>query len=832
MKIKKLLAFALAALLLSALVPAYAAPEGEKTVGICQLEEYMNHPACQLTYTNGAGIGHSFEGHTDLYGNPYAQSTDADGSRAEIESVPAFYTHWDVISFEYKVTSELNHDCFRFTVDNRVVLEVDHEMSSWQTFSYHLDGGYEHFNWIFFDRTDELPDEEAYVCIRNVLIRSHLDLYNTRAALNKGGGGSCVSVTTEANGTNGYAFSVFSSDSDTHDLFLYSTNGGVSSSVSTLQAEFSVEGATASRPMLFSFDYAVSCELNYDFLIFKDNGNEVARFTGIDDFSWYTYDYQIASNGLHTFTWEYQKDVSLDAGSDMACIDNMRMYVAGSHERAETLYNGLNAPDSDAALVFNTPAGYRAFVPAYVPDQDPCFASNNRFLDGTSAALETVVNMAAGEQLKFDFLVSSEPLHDQLCFYANDVLQENWYGVFPDAGGHYTFTAPTTGTYRFRWEYAKDSSGSMGKDCAWISNVRYIGSYHNERTLSDALVNSALNERNVSVNSVTNYHYFNFLPVTVTGEPAVMSLSRYYDGTESILGGNIQNLAAGDTVHFEYMVLAESSDKLIFAIAGDNALEAPGDIMSDWHEFNWVSGVSGAANFSFTYQKDSSLSSGLDCVYVRNFCVTTGGSPSMPGLDEALNAFDTDQQLHFSTNGAYPFVVGMDDSDEYYAGSSNQGVNNSTSSMTCAASFQAGDTVTFRYTVDSEQNYDWFNFKVDDGINLVHESGSSGVRTFSLTIEEGGNHILEWSYTKDSSQSFGDDMVRIYNVKVTHGSGGTPGDANGDGTVDVTDALLVLRYAMGLVNTIPGMSACDVNGDGVVDMTDALVILRIAMGII
>ena len=832
MKINNLLALALAALMLLALVPAYAAPEGEKTVGICQLEEYMNHPACQLTYTNGPGVWYGFEGHTDLYGTPYAQSTDADGSRAEIESVQAYFNHGDVISFEYKVTSELDRDCFRFTVDDRVVLEVDHEMSSWQTFSYHLDGGYEHFNWIFFDRTDDLPNEEAYVCIRNVLIRSHLEYYNTRAALNKGGGGSCVSVTTEANGTNGYAFSVFSSDSDTHDLFLYSTNGGVSSSVSTLQAEFSVEGATASKPMLFSFDYAVSCELNYDFLIFKDNGNEVARFTGIDDFSWNTYDYQITSNGLHTFTWEYQKDVSLDAGSDMACIDNMRMYVAGSHERAETLYNSLNSPDSDATLVFNTPAGYRAFVPACVPDHAPRFASNNRFLDGTSAALETVVNMAAGERLSFVFFVSSERLYDHFCFYANDVLQDNWSGVGEPMWRSYTFTAPTTGTYRFRWEYAKNSSGSSGRDCAWISEVKYTGSYHNERTLSDALVNSALNERNVSVNSVTNYHYFNFLPVTVTGEPAVMSLSRYYDGTESILGGNIQNLTAGDTVHFEYMVLAESADKLVFSIAGENALAAPGDIMSDWHEFNWVSSVSGSANFSFTFQKDSSFSSGLDCVYVRNFCVSTGGSPNMPSLDEALNAFDTDQQLHFSTNGAYPFVVGMENSDEYYAGSSNRGVNSSTSSMTCAANFQAGDTVTFYYSVDSEQNYDWFNFKVDDGIDLVHESGSSGVRTFSLTIEEGGSHILEWSYTKDSSQSFGDDMVKIYNVKVTRGSGGTQGDANGDGTVDVTDALLVLRCALGLIDTLPGLSSCDVNGDGSVNMTDALIILRMALGII
>ena len=60
-----------------------------------------------------------------------------------------------------------------------------------------------------------------------------------------------------------------------------------------------------------------------------------------------------------------------------------------------------------------------------------------------------------------------------------------------------------------------------------------------------------------------------------------------------------------------------------------------------------------------------------------------------------------------------------------------------------------------------------------------------------------------------------------------------PGDVNGDGSVDVTDALLCLRCAMGLV-TLDGNthSAADTNGDGNIDVTDALMILRCAMGLI
>lgn len=62
---------------------------------------------------------------------------------------------------------------------------------------------------------------------------------------------------------------------------------------------------------------------------------------------------------------------------------------------------------------------------------------------------------------------------------------------------------------------------------------------------------------------------------------------------------------------------------------------------------------------------------------------------------------------------------------------------------------------------------------------------------------------------------------------------GTPGDVNGDGSVSVDDALLVLRASLTLVQlSAEQAEAADINNDGIVDMTDALVILRIAMGLI
>lgn len=56
-----------------------------------------------------------------------------------------------------------------------------------------------------------------------------------------------------------------------------------------------------------------------------------------------------------------------------------------------------------------------------------------------------------------------------------------------------------------------------------------------------------------------------------------------------------------------------------------------------------------------------------------------------------------------------------------------------------------------------------------------------------------------------------------------------PGDANGDGTVNGQDALLILQYDAGWNVTINTANA-DVNGSGSVDMADALLIFRYDAG--
>ena len=56
------------------------------------------------------------------------------------------------------------------------------------------------------------------------------------------------------------------------------------------------------------------------------------------------------------------------------------------------------------------------------------------------------------------------------------------------------------------------------------------------------------------------------------------------------------------------------------------------------------------------------------------------------------------------------------------------------------------------------------------------------------------------------------------------------GDVNGSGNVDVQDAMLVLRYTLGIGDLSANQLAlADMNNDGSVNAQDAMIILRAAM---
>lgn len=194
-------------------------------------------------------------------------------------------------------------------------------------------------------------------------------------------------------------------------------------------------------------------------------------------------------------------------------------------------------------------------------------------------------------------------------------------------------------------------------------------------------------------------------------------------------------------------------------------------------------------------------------------------------LDYALNA--SGGTLSFNAAGQYPFRGTVVDG-RAAAVSGNAGVNSSTSSLTLNTHMNAGQELSFDYKVSSERNYDSFKFFVN-GAEVLYADGEVDWTTFGWSAESAGSYTFEWRFTKDVSVAYGSDCVWIDEVALS-GTALLPGDADGSGAVDSLDALMVLRYAMGLINGLPNFANADVNGDGAVDSADALMILRMTLG--
>lgn len=146
--------------------------------------------------------------------------------------------------------------------------------------------------------------------------------------------------------------------------------------------------------------------------------------------------------------------------------------------------------------------------------------------------------------------------------------------------------------------------------------------------------------------------------------------------------------------------------------------------------------------------------------------------------------------------------------------------------MPTAASAQAGHTIGVEYIVDG-------------GLTPLEEvlvNGYSRDRASGKTF-----HFLNWSSTGEEgtasgTANWGDEVYFVIKVVEADGYASTwtsgtipltrsPGDADENGSVDISDALAVLLYASDAQGTI-NLGNADVNGDNTVDLRDALLIFQ------
>lgn len=209
-----------------------------------------------------------------------------------------------------------------------------------------------------------------------------------------------------------------------------------------------------------------------------------------------------------------------------------------------------------------------------------------------------------------------------------------------------------------------------------------------------------------------------------------------------------------------------------------------------------------------------------------------------PTLEDALNV--ENGNLTFDNTGSqYPWEVDMSDTlSRLAAKSTNEGASSSRSSFSLTVDMDAGDTMTFDWKVSSESNYDLLKFFVGTS-EREHISGTVDWYTVSYTAPSTGTYTFTWEYYKDYSVNSGSDCGWVDNIYVPGYEGEPqppeylPGDVDLNGQVEVIDAVLALRAAMGLIQLSDLQTlAGDMDSNGSVSVSDAVIIMRMAMGLI
>ena len=591
-----------------------------------------------------------------------------------------------------------------------------------------------------------------------------------------------------------------------------STNGGIANSQSTVS--YSASGDIGSVRFSAYVSGEGSGTYFYDglkvYLVYNDNTYFQFQTYSTNN-SWQDYELTLpVGTTSAAIIFSYSKDSGVDNGSDCAYIDDVE-FVA---RQLPALNDALNY--ENGSLSFTTSSDYPFYVDYF--QSDDVGVSGNAGVNNSSSYITCRVPMYCGDKIWFEYFYDTEQNYDWFDFTVNGTNLIHGSGSI--SWHSYTYTAYTAGIYTFVWTYTKDTSNHVGQDCVMLDNIRYISDNGQTYTLDDSLNTNG-----------GNLHFTADSWPTFSGDywntESIATAYNFRTPNSTATVSTTVDMLEGDELRFEYYVSSEENfDLFKFKVNGSPEMTVSGN--HGWRLYQFFAPETGTYNFEWSYLKDSSVDKYMDTVKLDNVEHIT----YYPSLDSVLNTNESDYWLHFVPDGDYPFGVNRNDIDFIFAESSNYDIDSSTSSMFTTIYLNPGDRLSFLYFVSSEENYDFLDFDVN-GVNKLHESGEVGWTVFSYTAASSGVHTFEWTYSKDSSRSEGYDCARIKWVTVEEAANvSVPGDVNNDGSVDTTDALMVLRYSLGVVTSLPNLAAADVDGSGGIDTIDALMILRASLGII
>lgn len=567
----------------------------------------------------------------------------------------------------------------------------------------------------------------------------------------------------------------------------------------------SVLQTTLTGPGTLSFWWNVSSESGYDFLTFYANGTEQTKISGAPGWAQKTY---TIPSGTYTLQWVYQKDSSVNSGSDCGWVDQVvwtpstasyTVSTVSSPSAGGSTSGGGSKVSGSSCTVTATPASGYAFVNwkvngsvvstsasyAFTVTGDraltasfvPTTISLATALDNTSLAFSASGSGAAwfGQATTrhdgVDAAQSGPIGHSQSSILQTTVTGPGtfsfWWRVSSEA--NYDFLkfyangteqasisgepgwaqkayAIPSGTYTLQWAYQKDASVNSGSDCGWVDQM-------------------------VWTPSVTYY------TVSASASPAA---GGSVSGGGSIPVGTSCTLTATPATGYAFVnwkegsTVVSTSASYTFAVTGNRTLTANfvqtytvaatavpangGTVAGAGVKTSGSSctlTATPAAGYAFTNWKEGSTVVSTSAAYTftvtGNRTLTANFTASNISLSTALDG----SGLTWTTSGNANWY-GQAATTHDNVDAAKSGIITHSQSSSLQTTVTGPGTFTFWWAVSSEANYDFLTFYVDD-VAQVSISGTTITWAQQSVALGSGTHVLRWTYSKDISVSSGLD---------------------------------------------------------------------------
>lgn len=504
------------------------------------------------------------------------------------------------------------------------------------------------------------------------------------------------------------------------EIVLMSNNQGVPNSLASAEIDIT---ETLQPGDTIEFDYMKDGEANYEEfdinLLGSPSGDGVLISTKERFTEWLHFKYVMPEEGHYSFGVDYEKDGSVNVGTDTAYVRNIKITRDRLNEAALEEYYGFDR------LHHVTEGTAGCFG---VTEIDGRFCASYEW--GYTGAFEVFEYLNGFEYVAFDYKLQAGTAL---------TLQENGTDIasftYQDDEWHtYYYRIPVSGTHRYRWVADTGTTGNA----VYVDNV-HLGSYMSEMTSNEILNQFTTDELPVEYVYTGDNFFTCHDPLGFSGYNDYLVSCAEAGETDS-LTFNIE-LQPRDVLYLAFCFRdedGEPNDSWFEIFANGESLGVVSDsavVSNRWYLVS-VPNYYTCDNCEVNIVYESNAQAGGD-----GFCVLWAyGDPIGVTLDEALNV--EGGTIHFSDpNGRGTFMPAVDsESGRAYAEAYPAVVPDSSGIFDYNWGFESEDELDDWILLDSDgDGYGWHYLNADDDpVSYEAEYGTGVLCSDSYLAQNGG----------------------------------------------------------------------------------------------